>query len=486
MRTNLDQLVLDHSVLDRLVNELYELWNNDDFNLVSDVLKKHSKTMSATDMDYITLNLTNILSQLYNEDEKQVSQELKRAIMLANANLIKSTHKYCTVLGWVSELETLWKTQEFDILISDLQDLKSSANTQICGTIIDEFIKRIATTYDISNRKNLQNTILSFDLDLIGELYDHYETMVHVKKLQHLWNDGSIESLQMLCTYLDSIVNKAVMDKGISEKIIVDFINSIVNLPFASPGVRDKLSEAILSRDLQLLLDLNSGYGPSACAQELQKLWLEDNLSEIAALIKYLSHHAQYNHVLYTEETSSLLANVARKMSGELAEPTLDGLDCHASLAMTIPKYDNASDDELGEVSKVYFEIVQKFAINLSKVYHVQGDIVSTKIFYDTILTGDVNAMQKLSFQYGCLFFITNLTRMWDLGKIEQLCQMLSTLDGTQNEKQIIVGQLVEHIKDTKSISSAYDMTNYLMNISPDLSQNDVQLLSQIYPQQHD
>jgi muramoyltetrapeptide carboxypeptidase LdcA involved in peptidoglycan recycling len=38
-------------------------------------------------------------------------------------------------------------------------------------------------------------------------------------------------------------------------------------------------------------------------------------------------------------------------MRGELAEPTIDGrLDCHASLAMTIPKFDNAN----AEVSKVY------------------------------------------------------------------------------------------------------------------------------------
>jgi 5'-3' exonuclease len=50
-----------------------------------------------------------------------------------------------------------------------------------------------------------------------------------------------------------------------------------------------------------------------------------------------------YKNFTYTKATSSLLATGTRKMSGELAEPILNGLDCHASLAMTIPKSDNAN-----------------------------------------------------------------------------------------------------------------------------------------------
>jgi tetratricopeptide (TPR) repeat protein len=60
----------------------------------------------------------------------------------------------------------------------------------------------------------------------------------------------------------------------------------------------------------------------------------------------------KYYAGIYTEESSSeKSARFGRKMSGELAEHILDGrLDCHAALAMTIPKF----DDPILEVLKVY------------------------------------------------------------------------------------------------------------------------------------
>jgi succinate-semialdehyde dehydrogenase/glutarate-semialdehyde dehydrogenase len=67
---------------------------------------------------------------------------------------------------------------------------------------------------------------------------------------------------------------------------------------------------------------------------------------------------------IYTEETSSLLATIARKKSGELAKHTLDGrLDRHAALAMT----NNANADDVLYVTNPF-----------------NGDIVGSVNMHDT------------------------------------------------------------------------------------------------------
>jgi hypothetical protein len=174
------------------------------------------------------------------------------------------------------------------------------------------------------------------------------------------------------------------------------------------------------------------------------------------------------------EETSK----VTRKMSGELAEPTLDeGLDCHAALAMTIPKYDNAN----GELSKVYYRSVSTLAEYISKLGTMESCYVKQMIqkntAQNTYVFKELFDVQKINTEisdsirlqhYHAQFFATCM-KFYD-GLVDK--------HNAQNSKQhinILCNILKSSIMQFGIICSA---VNYFLVMKED--SNDISILSSI------